>query len=342
MATGIPRSSSKSDIAPLSVKRLANVPIIAIAAFRALQEKEDRRTQEKYEVEQVKLSIDFDSGHIMRNEDGDPVLDQNDNEQPFYINEGFVTLSGNEKSKLVQILKAIGFDGPEFIVQEGRDAGALTQAAAESLTVEFGVNGLGGDYSGMDWDDLPLYTLERDGGKHRKRDVEVPILSLKIMGYEVIGRRCDLALTIKNGYNRVTAFLPPVEEQPLTKGKPKPAKGLPKQETLDDVKPWKEDEPVSTISAPEPETKHGRYVVKHLLANKVPISMMSAVVWAITGSSREDFLRIEDVPLEVGRTFKEMLEADDAIIQEALEHVQAGTAPDPDDQMQDIEDEENF
>ena len=338
MAQGIPRSSSKNDVAPLSVKRLADVPIVAIGAFRATQEKEDRRTGEKYEVEQVKLSIDFDSGHIMSNADGDPVLNQAGDEQPFYINEGFVTLSGNEKAKLVEILKAIGFDTPEFIVQEGKDAGALTEAAAESLTVEFGVNGLGTDYSGESWDDLPLYILARDGGKDSKRDVEVPVLSLKILGHEVIGRTCDLALTIKNGYNRVTAFLPPVDPQPLTKDKPKKAKGMPVEETADDVTPWKQDEPTPP-TLPNVTTKHGQYLLKVLLANKVPVSFMAAVLWALTETDRTDFATIEDAPVEIAREVKEKLAEDEHVITAAYEFVAAGGLGENDD---DVEEDEDF
>lgn len=341
MATGIPRSSSKNDVAPLSVKRLADVPIVAIGAFRAIQEKEDRRTGDKYEVEQVKLSIDFDSGHIMRNADGDPVYNQAGDEQPFYINEGFVTLSGNEKAKLVEILKAIGFDTPEFIVQEGKDAGALTAAAADSLTVEFGVNGLGHDYSGETWDDLPLYVLARDGGKDSKRDVEVPVLSLKILGHEVIGRSCDLALTIKNGYNRVTAFLPPVDPQPLTKDKPKKAKGMPVEETADDVSPFTPtNTPATPPTLPNVTEKHSQYLLKVLLAAKVPVSFMAAVLWALTETTRDDFATIEDAPVEVARKVKKLLAEDEHVITAAYEFVAAGGLGEADDA--DVEEDEDF
>src|SRR5690606_21595450 len=52
--------------------------------------------------------------------------------------------------------------------------------------------------------------LRSDGGEHDKRDVQVPVTSLKLGGYELLGRCVDMSITIdKNGYNRAEAFFPP-------------------------------------------------------------------------------------------------------------------------------------
>ena len=107
-------------------------------------------------------------------------------ELPHYINHGYVTLTANERGNLPGILKALGFNGPNFIEQEGGNAGGLRDDI--DMEMEFGTNELGHDYSGKEYDDLPFYDWnDRDGP--RKRQVEVPVVSWLINGYQVIGRR---------------------------------------------------------------------------------------------------------------------------------------------------------
>ncbi|MFW6031586.1 MAG: hypothetical protein ACOC9T_03255, partial [Myxococcota bacterium] len=327
MPRGIPSSKGFSDIVALDVPRLTNVPLVKAAAFRANQKRKDDRTGREYEVEQIKLSLDFDSGHIMRDSDGNPVLDEDGNEQPHYIHEGYTTLSGNPRAKFVAIVKALGFTSKEFIEQQGRGKGGLTAEAAESLEVQFGTNALGEDYSGQSWEDLPLYI---PGGDLRKRQVEVPILSMKILGYEVLGRWCDMALTTDDkGFNRVDTYMVSEKPAPLTKDAP-PATSIPKQTSHATSKPLgDETEGEDTPLDPEPERpartappwegkdpsemtpeEKGRaYVLNRLQEANVPPPFHAAVARLVSGF--DDFDRIEDMPTAACRNFRDMHKADE-------------------------------
>lgn len=356
MARGMPQSKSENDIAPLTVRRLTNVPLARIGIFKSLSEKEDKRSGEKYEVEQIKLSLDWDSGYVMSNEDGEPILDREGREQTHYINDGFVTLSGHAKSKLVPILRALGFDGPRFIVQDGKDAGGLTAEAAESIELVFGTNGLGKDYAGAEWEDLPFYTTRAEGGTHGKREVEVPVLSFKILGEEVLGRHIDMQLEIKNGYNKPAAYLMSEDTEVIgSKPKPRkasPARGVPASKeapkagdaddpfTPEQSKPW--ESTLYDFSGDDPESRARRYAQTTLVEAKVPQSFHAAVVRAMTGSGPEDFLSLEDMPLDVGRTFRDMVKTYPEGIQEALEMVQSGGSDGADEEPVEEEEEEDF
>jgi len=355
MATGIPRSKSENDIAPLTVRRLTKVPLERVGIFKSLSEKEDRKTGERYEVEQIKLSLDWNSGYVMSNENGEPILDRDGNEQTHYINDGFVTLSGHAKSNLVPILRALGFDGPRFIVADGKDAGGLTAEAAESIELEFGTNGLGKDYEGSDWDDLPFYATRAQGGTHGKREVEVPVLSFKILGEEVLGRHIDMQLEIKNGYNKPTAYLMSEDTEIVgeKKAKPKkaaPARGVPaaanSTKAGEDGDPLTPDAPprntnLFDFSGDEPEDKARNYAQKKLVDAKVPQSFHAAVVHAITGSGPEDFRSLQDMPLDVGQNFRDMVKANPDVIKEAHEFVQSGGSDGAEDEQPE-EEEEDF
>lgn len=318
MATGMPSAKNKNDIAPLKVKRIKDAPLVSMGAFKSVSQKEDKKTKEKYEVEQVKLSLDFDTGHIMRNEDGEPIYNQAGDEQPHYLNEGFVTLSGDHRAKLVAIIKALGLDDPRFIVQTGDNAGALTQEAVESVEAEFGTNGLNDDYSGMGWDDLPFYVNRADGGQLNKRDVEVPVLSFKILGVELIGRHLDMSITIKGGYNRVEAYFPSEEPAPLAKPPAKkPARAMPADTVTED--PFVKDEPARASGYPVPTTKAAKYTHKVLMEAGVPEAMHVAVVQAISGF--DDFDSIAEISNDAASNFRDMFKNDPTIVQSAREHV---------------------
>lgn len=331
MAKGIP--TKKSEIGPLKVKRLENVPIVSIGAFRMVAEKEDRKTGEKYETDQVNLSIDFDSGFIQRKEhpDGEPVLDDNGNEKPHLINVGYMTLSGHFKSNFVPLLRAAGYDGPEFIDDEG----SLTQEAQESIEVEFGTNGLGHNYTGKDWDDLPYYVLPKMGGKHQKRDVEVPVTSFKIKGYELIGRRVDMALEIKNGYNKPTAFIEPRDPAPLGKTAPAPARGMPAapEEPEDpfeeeETPPWRPPEVV--VPTREEHGKAAVYIWKIMEdANIAPERRVSVARHIVSDPSIKS---IAEIPDEHARTIRDMYKADASILVRAHSDVFKDDGPDDDDE----------
>lgn len=213
MARGIPSSKGKNEVAPLTVRRITRAPLVSIHAFRAEQESETK-SGEKYIREVPKLSLFFDSGHLQHTKDGELVVDEDTGEsKPHLIGDGFLTLSGFNTSNMVKnLLPALGFDNPDWFDEDGN----LTDEVQDSFEFQFGSNALGDDYSGAEWSDLPLYVR---GGKDRKSEIEVEVLSFKIMGHELLGREVDLQLTIKDGWNRIAAYLIPadftsLEEEP--------------------------------------------------------------------------------------------------------------------------------
>lgn len=348
MPSGIPNSKGFNDIAPLDVTRLTNVPLVKAAAFRANQKRKDDKTGREYEVEQVKLSLDFDTGHIMRDTDGNPVLTESGEEQPHYINEGFTTLSGNPRAKLVMILKALGFNTKEFIEQQGRGKGGLSSEAAESLEVVFGEDGLGNNFRGSEWGDLPLYTPGQDA---RKRQVEVKIESLKILGREVLGRWLDMAITIDDkGFNRVDTFM--VSEKPASLDQEAPpAKAMPQQVRKETHKPLGDEDatqdtpldPAPEAKAdpdPEVKTKGQAYVLKHLKAENVPPSFYVRVAQLISGF--DDFATLNEMSTPAAKNFKSMIEASSTAIKEATEMAMEGPSTDDDDIPFDEDEDEDF
>jgi hypothetical protein len=338
MPKGIPTSRSERDIAPLDVTRLKKAPLIKMGAFKSISNKKNERTGEEYEITQIKLSLDFDSGYSQRNSDGDLILDEAGNEVPHLINEGFITLSGDKRSNLVAILKALGFRDKRFIEGSGKNKGGLTEDAIESVEVVFGANGLVDDYSGAEWDDLPYYTLPRDGGQQAKRDVEVPVLSFKIMGYEVLGRRCDLALTIKDDYNRVESYLAPEEPDPL-EAAPKPVRGIskPTQAHEEDTPldpetppPWKGD-------YPEPTTKAAIFVDKKMNESGIPLPFRVAVARLVSGM--DDFEDISEISTGAAKNIRDMLKTHPDALKEAWEMAASGKAQEPADDFDDEEED---
>jgi hypothetical protein len=312
MAKGIPRSG-QSDIAPLAVRRLEDVPLVAIGAFKVTSRKKNERTGKEYDKDEIKLSLDFDSGHIQKDSKGSPILNDDDSTRPHMINVGFVTLSGHGKSNLVGILKALGFEDSRFIVKGGKNDGNMTDEAMASVEAIFGTNGLGDDYSGQEWDDLPFYVV---GGGQSKRDVEVPVLSLKILGFEVIGRRCDMQLKIDDqGYNKPESFLLPRDPAPLT-ASPKPVRGISKPTQEDDDTPFDADPPPPlSVPYPTPTTKAALYVHKKMEESSIPIPFRVRVAELVSGIA--GFSSIAEIPLDVAKNIQDMLKVHPASLTEA-------------------------
>lgn len=253
-ASGIPLSSGGgSDIAPLKKRRITRARLDRVFAFQSEDERKvkkfNKKTQQMEEtgetrmVTSVKLCLYWDSHEVQRGHDGEVIYDEETGEsRPHFLVDGFVTLSDHYKSNLVgKILPAIGFEGGEFFITEGKNKGSMTKDFAASLEVEFGTNALG-ETTDDGWAGLPFY--ER-GGKHRKSEVEVAVTSLKLAGYELIGREVDLQIGIneKDNFNRIEAYLIPedfagLDNEPIGRqnqpvpaipaGKPKAAAGLPK------------------------------------------------------------------------------------------------------------------
>lgn len=330
MATGIPQSSSPNEVAPITAKRLTKVPLVRMGAFRQVSTKKDQKTKKEYTVEQVKLSLDWDSGYVLQNDEGEPILDDEGKTQPHYINDGFVTLSGHQKANLVPILRALGFDGPRFIIQDGAKKGGLTEEASNSIEVEFGTNGLGQSYKGCGWEELPFYVNRSEGGELDKRDVEVPVLSFKILGFEMLGRHLDMGLKIDNGWNRPDGYLASEDavnlgEKPRTVRKSTPAKGMAPSDTTEDPlsPPFDTDEaPPAPAEDESDEGKARNYVRKQLLKAKVPIPFHAAVAKAVSGG--DGFNTIDEMPLADARNFRDMVKAEPNVITEAHAFVQEG------------------
>lgn len=338
MPTGIPKGKG-SDIAPLPHTRLDNVPLIAMGAFQVTSKKTDRKTGREYEKDEIKLSLDFDSGEIMRDTNGEPVLDDEGNERPHLINVGFTTLSGHAKANFVGILKALGFNGDRFIVKSGNDAGGLTQQAMESVEVQFGTNGLGDDYSRSGWEELPFYIV---GGDQAKRDVEVPILSFKILGFEVLGRRCDMTLKIDDkGYNKPELFMPPRDAEPLGgTPKAKPVQGISKPKQVDEDTPFDPaPKPEDRAGYPEPTTKAAIFVDKKMDEANIPHAMRHRV--AVLVSGMDDFPSIAEITSAAAKNIRDMLKAHPDSLKEAWGMVMSGQteAVDANDDFDDDEED---
>ncbi len=292
-------------------------------------QKEDSRTKEKYEAEQVNLSIDWNTGHIQRNAEGEPVLDDDGNTQIHYINDGFVTFSGDKRANLVKILKAIGFDTPEFIEQDGNNEGGLRDDL--DVELQFGENGLGHDYEGADYDELPFYVLPSKGGQERKRDVEVPVLSFKINGQEVIGRAAELIITEKNGWNRIESYIPLEDEDQEANSMAQTVPATPK--------PTKR---AASIEEREPDAtdKGAKYVQRILEETMVPREDWTPVIRYVL--SKPELKNTASIEVDDARTIRDMFKEDPSILKSAYDALQIDTQPAEDDFEEEFPADEEF
>lgn len=349
MPRGIPTSTSEDRPVPIKARRLKNIPLVKVGIFRSESEREDKKTGEKRLITQVKLSLDWDTGYTQHNSKGEELLDDYGDPRPHYINDGFVTVSGDKRSNLVKILKALL---PEKY-EEGvlfDDEGNLSEDAAESVEFVFGENELGDDYATADFDELPMYDPK---GKHRKREVEVPVLSWKVLGVELIGRRIDATVEIKNDYNRIEQYLEPeagpvADEAParakgMAGAKPKPRKGKSREEaeldaTLAGGPP---DDPYhdATPWEPEPTTKQAVYVTKKLQEAGVPGILRVAVVQAVTGNP--EITTIAGISVADANTIKDLVRGNPTILADARRDVEDQLNESMND-MPDVDDDADF
>lgn len=193
-------TNNRPSIQPLSkrgVRRIKNAKLVKVGAFKSVARNE--KTGDTYD--QIKLSLDWETGYFIEDVNGDPVLDKSGKPQPHYINEGFVTLTGSARGNLIKILDALGF--ADLFDEEGNLGSDV------EMDMEFGKNGLGNTYTGLEFDDLPYYTPASQGGKEKKRDVEVPVIRWTLNGRSVLGRRVDLSIEEKGGYDRVKNYIEP-------------------------------------------------------------------------------------------------------------------------------------
>lgn len=321
MPSGFPSSRSTDGPQPLKDARLEDVPLVDVSAFRARQTRKDEKTGEEYEIMSVKLSFDFDSGQMQHNADGEVIVDDNGNPKPHLIYIGYCTLSGDRRGTLKDILKALGFNGPDFIEQDGRNAGGLRDDI--DMQMEFGTNGLGHDYAGKDYDDLPEYNYrDKDGPK--KRDVEVPVVSWTINGYQVLGRRVDMALEIdSNGYNKPGAFLPPRNPEPLKTVEELAEEALPTAKA-------KPRAPVARTEANEPvPTKKGpKWVWDTLEELLVPVEYRTPVMRAF--AAEPSIKNIASLDVDTCRQFRDALKETPSLAKALYEQVSGASGPEDD------------
>lgn len=207
----IPKGDS-NDVAPISARRIKRATLDKAKAFIVEQDVKNKDGKVTGTRLSPKLSLYWNSGHIQRNADGDPVYDEDGNEQTHYIIDGFVTISQHHKGNLPSaILPALGFEGPDYFDDEGN---LLDEGDLSPFDIEFGENALGEDYSGItDLLDLPLY--DRNNRDRRKGQVECEVTSLKVHGHELLGRSVELELEAKDGWNRIRNYMLPEDFESL-------------------------------------------------------------------------------------------------------------------------------
>ncbi len=177
-------------IEPLEAGQYTNCVLERIYAFRQRQKSEE--TGEEFI--RNKLSLYWNSGYNMP-----------DSDEPFYLTDGFVTLSFHERSNLTKMLAALGFLKP-----------------GEPVEYEYE---LGGDYAGRGFDALPIYE-----GSGPKRDIETPVETLTVNGRELIGATATLIVSVRpNGWNKIDLVLPDAPKEPSRLG-PRKAVASPKAE----------------------------------------------------------------------------------------------------------------
>lgn len=341
-ASGVPQSSGGgSDIAPLRKRRITRARLDKVFAFQSEDErkvkkfnKQTRQMEETSEtrmVTSVKLCLYWNSHEVQRDFDGEVIYDEESGEsRPHYVVDGFVTVSGHYKSNLAgKILPAIGFEGPEFFITDGKDKGSMTKDFAASMEAVFGENALG-ETTDDGWAGLPFY--ER-GGEHRKGEIEVAVTSLKMAGYELIGREVDLQIGVdeKSGFNRIEAYMIPEDFA-----------------GLDNEPIGRQNQPVPAIPAGNPKAKdelpkHVAYARDVLNFSDVPPIWHAPVLRHLL---TDDSIQVlEDLSVDAAKTLKALVKEQGdnykAFITAAYESVSNNPAPPFDADDEDDDDWEN-
>ena len=171
--------SGTSNVEPLEAGQYTNCVLERIYAFRQKQ-KDDNTGQEFI---RTKLSLYWNSGYAIP-----------DSEEPFYLTDGFVTFSFHERANFTKMLSTLGF-----------------LKVGEPVEFEYE---LAGDYVGRAFDALPIYE-----GTGPKKDVEVPVDSLRINDRELIGTTATLIVSVKDsGFNKIDLVLRDAPKAPTRPG----------------------------------------------------------------------------------------------------------------------------
>lgn len=162
----MPKDSYSPNRPDIEPLEAGQYPDCQLAQIKAFRQRnKDEQTGEEFM--RTKLALYWDTGYTLP-----------DSDEPYYVIDGFVTFSFHERSNFGKMLAALGLIKP-----------------GEPVEFEYE---LGDDYAGRTFADLPIY----EGGP--KKDIEVPVTTLKIDGTEIIGMHADLVIGVKDsGYNKV-------------------------------------------------------------------------------------------------------------------------------------------
>lgn len=171
-------NASSSNVEPLVPGQYPNCTLARIHAFR--QKNKDPDTGDEFI--RIKLALYWDSGYTLP-----------DNDEPYYVVDGFVTFSFHERSNLGKMLHSLG------VIEFGKP-------------IEYEYE-LEGDYEGKTFNELPLY----EGGP--KKDAEIPLSTLKVNDIELIGFKATLVVGVKpSGYNKVELVMRDAPKAPSRLG----------------------------------------------------------------------------------------------------------------------------
>ncbi len=129
---------SSGTIQALDPQVIKNARLDKVAAFRSRQI--NQKDGSEYEV--TKLAFYWNTGQTYETNDGEI--------KPYYVIDGFVTLTGNNRGKIIKILKALGL----------RNIYDAKGDIAADIDIEFGRIGEV-NYEGNDYEDLPLFVHTR-------------------------------------------------------------------------------------------------------------------------------------------------------------------------------------
>lgn len=305
-----------SDVVAITARRIKHAPLVRVKAFVTEKERKDKAGNVIGTYLSPQLSLHFDTGHIQRNAAGEPVLDDDGNERPHRVIDGYVTISTHPKSNLVSaVLPAFGFEGPQYIDEQGylRD-----EDGHSPFQFAFGQNALGEDYSDItSLLDLPLY--DRSNRERRKGQVECEVTSFKVHGIELIGRAVELELMIDDkGYNKIRNYMQ-VEDFAGLDSDPTPPPA-----------PAKAKAPAKAAASDE-LTKARAFVRRTLDDSGVSSDHWPAVLGVMLGTN--SYLPVDQVDLEEARAFSAMTNKgkDLVPIQQAYDSISEGEFPPEDD-----------
>ena len=174
-----PNAAPSGNLQPLEAGQYPNCVLERVYAFR--QKQKDDNTGDEFI--RTKLSLYWNSGYVVP-----------ETEEPFFLTDGFVTFSFHERANFTKMLSTLGF-----------------LKVGEPVEFEYE---LGGDYVGRSFNDLPIYE-----GSGPKKDIEIPVESLKINDRELIGTTATLIVSVKDsGYNKIDLVLRDAPKAPTRPG----------------------------------------------------------------------------------------------------------------------------